>query len=272
MPDTQQAPERSVFPLIFYNSETARIPARIGYASSNETRRKTAGKDTSTRRRRQGIAYSYPRHTVKLHGEIRKGINRDIRPLVFLMEHMREEEWDMEIKLNNLPHSNINSSLLNNISNSLPSNINSNLISSMEIILLLVGLLHHSTTSLLYCRNLILMPRNMFNGASPPTTGYLQESKEKSFIRGQFVSENMPAWEREEKLKKHNIQQDTQNVLLQQIKEKEMVKARMDAQRKQEEEREQNKLLRDQELLKERYEREAEEGKRKAVWRCMINV
>jgi hypothetical protein len=69
----------------------------------------------------------------------------------------------------------------------------------------------------------------MFNGANPPTPGYQQESKEKSFIRGQFVSENMPAWEREEKLKTHNIQQDTQNVLLLQIKEKEMVKARLDA-------------------------------------------
>lgn len=102
----------------------------------------------------------------------------------------------------------------------------------------------------------------MLNGVNTAA----QEGKKKSFIRGQFMSENMPAWEREEKMKKHNVRQDTQNVLLQQIKEKEIVKARQEEERKMEEEREQSKLLRDQELLKERYEREAEEGKRKMVW------
>lgn len=77
--------------------------------------------------------------------------------------------------------------------------------------------------------------------------------------------ENMPAWQREEQMKKLNAQQETQNILRQQIREKEEEKARSEAQRKLEEEREQKKLLRDQELLKERYAREAEEAKRKEV-------
>lgn len=98
-----------------------------------------------------------------------------------------------------------------------------------------------------------------------PSAPIQDDHKEKSFIRGQKTMENMPAWQREEQMKKLNAQQETQNILRQQIREKEEEKARSEAQRKLEEEREQKKLLRDQELLKERYAREAEEAKRKEV-------
>ncbi|KAJ3220435.1 hypothetical protein HK099_004358 [Clydaea vesicula] len=87
-------------------------------------------------------------------------------------------------------------------------------------------------------------------------------SQQISYSRGQANFENLSSWQRDEVLQKQKQIAETQFILKQQIAEKEAEKARQEAQRKLEEEREQLKLLKDQELLKERYKRELEEAKK----------
>ncbi|KNC99131.1 uncharacterized protein SPPG_05390 [Spizellomyces punctatus DAOM BR117] len=92
----------------------------------------------------------------------------------------------------------------------------------------------------------------------PPIPG-----KEKSFQRGQRNIEGMSATEREELIRKQQIQQNHQEALRRQVAERDAEKARQAAERKAEEEREQARILKEQEELKLRYAKEQEEARKK---------
>ncbi|TPX63072.1 hypothetical protein SpCBS45565_g06894 [Spizellomyces sp. 'palustris'] len=86
---------------------------------------------------------------------------------------------------------------------------------------------------------------------------------EKSFQRGQRNIEGISATERDELIRKQQLQQNHQEALRRQVAERDAEKARQAAERKAEEEREQARILKEQEELKRRYAKEQEEARKK---------
>ncbi|KAH9275558.1 hypothetical protein BASA83_001840 [Batrachochytrium salamandrivorans] len=76
---------------------------------------------------------------------------------------------------------------------------------------------------------------------------------EKSFIRGLTSVDTLPLWQREDLARKQKMQQETQDALLHQIAEKEAERARKEALRRQEDEKEQARLVKEQDHLRKKY-------------------
>ncbi|KAJ8331577.1 hypothetical protein O5D80_000488 [Batrachochytrium dendrobatidis] len=90
-----------------------------------------------------------------------------------------------------------------------------------------------------------------------------QSNGEKSYLRGVANIDTMPQWRREELSRKQKMQQETQDGLLLQIAEKEAEKAKQEAIRKKEDEKELERLVKEQELLRKKYARETEMARQK---------
>ncbi|KAH6570292.1 hypothetical protein BASA60_007781 [Batrachochytrium salamandrivorans] len=86
---------------------------------------------------------------------------------------------------------------------------------------------------------------------------------EKSFIRGLTSVDTLPLWQREDLARKQKMQQETQDALLHQIAEKEAERARKEALRRQEDEKEQARLVKEQDHLRKKYARENQEAREK---------
>ncbi|KAI8897866.1 hypothetical protein BC833DRAFT_592095 [Globomyces pollinis-pini] len=88
-----------------------------------------------------------------------------------------------------------------------------------------------------------------------------------NFLRGAMQVKDMPQWQREEMVIKEQLKQknqrEVQNVLRQQIAEKEMLKQKQIEQQRKEDEIERVRIEREQALLKEKYRKEREEALKK---------
>jgi hypothetical protein len=98
-----------------------------------------------------------------------------------------------------------------------------------------------------------------------PVNSNIQNAPETSYLRGQLGLENLPPWEREERLLKLKNQQDIQAALKKQITDKDNEKRRLLNIIKVEEERDQAKVEAERVMLNEMYAREKETARIKGV-------
>ncbi|KAJ3090777.1 hypothetical protein HK102_002736 [Quaeritorhiza haematococci] len=111
--------------------------------------------------------------------------------------------------------------------------------------------------------DLINAAAGLGGGEQNPNPSGTSQTPERSFLRGQKPINGLNPWEKDEMSRKQRLQNETQDVLRRQIAEKEAEKARQAELRRLEEEREQDRLRKEQEELKLRYERELEESRKK---------
>jgi hypothetical protein len=117
-----------------------------------------------------------------------------------------------------------------------------------------------------------MFPPSSFEDRASPTAG-----GGTTFLRGAMNMETLPDWQRDdmrnrEDAKKRN-QKEIQDVLKQQIAQKEFERQKRISDQKAEDEKEQIKLNKEQQLLKEKYQREREEQQKKEVlWSLMIGT
>ncbi|KAJ3389742.1 hypothetical protein HDU84_008337 [Entophlyctis sp. JEL0112] len=85
----------------------------------------------------------------------------------------------------------------------------------------------------------------------------------KSFLRGHVPLEQMPDWQRAEIAQKQKAQHEIQDALKKQVDERAAAKAKLLQQQKDDEVREQERIAKEQEMLRQKYARELEEQRRK---------
>ncbi|KAJ3219815.1 hypothetical protein HDU67_009003 [Dinochytrium kinnereticum] len=107
-------------------------------------------------------------------------------------------------------------------------------------------------------------PMPMIDGPSVSERN-CDSSTAKSFARGRVNSDQVPAWQKEEALKKQRAQQEIQDALRKQILEREAVKAKEEQRRKEEERMEMERIRLEQEEIKQRFKIEQEEAKKREV-------
>ncbi|KAI9342241.1 hypothetical protein BDR26DRAFT_894667 [Obelidium mucronatum] len=84
-----------------------------------------------------------------------------------------------------------------------------------------------------------------------------------TFLRGQVNIDQIPDWQRAEMEQKHRAQMEIQEALKKQVQEREAVKAKIEAEKREEEAKEQDRIVKEQEMLRLKYAKELEEQRRK---------
>ena len=86
-----------------------------------------------------------------------------------------------------------------------------------------------------------------------------QDPGEQKFLRGIKNIDAIPAWERDQVLKKQAAQSNMQDALRQQMAQKESEKAQRDAKKREEDEKEQLRIQKEQDMLRYKYAKEMED-------------